>query len=161
MSDDLPTQFIEGINENEEPGTPLTIGDYGCAIRYEPTIKYLLDRVEIYADGQLLDEKREHVFTLYTDHNSLPSNNSLASGKLIIPAEESKSDWFDINLEPKVVVFPNRVYWLATMDHPLTFNFGRAKEGMDVPIVANVTSLAWNDADIRHKFILRFYGKAI
>lgn len=157
----FPVQFIEGINENEEPTRDrfAEFRDYGVAIPYIPNISYNLARIEIYGSPAELDRPKEHVVRLHTDYKGLPSNTCLVEGKLIVPSDYGEQ-WLPIELAKNTLVFAKRNYWLTIPEHPLVFAVGLAEDGEELSLRANPSGL-WVSSNRKWRFMLRFFGRVL
>lgn len=158
-----PVQFIEGINENEEPtsGRFLTWGDYGIAIPYTPSITYCLTRIEVYGSPEHLPEQKEHAVKLYTDHKDNPSKTWVVEGKLVIP-NIGGEQWLPIELLHSIVVFAEHRYWLCIEEHPLMFAVGIAEDGEELSLRGYVNQRWTSSSSGRlHRCMLRFFGRVL
>ena len=157
-----PVQFVEGINETEEPadGRFLSWEETGISIPYSPAITYSLSRIEIYGVPKNLQAEAEHPVRLHTDYRDGPSRNSIASGRLIVP-EESSEQWLQIMMEQVVVILAQWKYWLSLEEHPLPFSIGLALEGKNLGLRTGFAQ-DWAPSSLgKHKCMLRFYGRII
>lgn len=159
----FPVQFIEGINENEEPtnGRFLTWGDYGIAIPYTPTVTYALAAIEVYGSPEHLSVPKEHTVRVYTDHKDNPGKTWIVEGKLVIPVT-AREQWLSIELAQGVVVFAKRKYWLSIEEHPLMFAIGIASEGEELSLRGYLNQ-QWvaSSSGGRHKCMLKFFGRVL
>jgi len=160
----FPIQFIEGINENEEPtsGRFLIWGNYGIAIPYTPSMTYNLTGIEMYGSPEeKLLEREEHVVRLYTDHDDNPSRNCLAQGKLATPSDIGEQ-WLSIKLEKPVVIFANCKYWLSILEYPLMFAIGHSENGKGLRPRGNPHG-HWvsSTSDREWRFMLKFFGRVL
>ena len=170
MSDVLsqlcPIQFIEGINENQEPiliseGPFWRPDETQVAIPYKPSRAYALSRIDIFGSPHKLPQPKEHQVSLYTDSNDAPSNNLLAEGKLIVPAQVASECWLTINLQP-IVVFPKQRYWIALEDYPLKFTIGIAKDGKEIAVTGKALLTGrWISIAATIRYMLKFYGRVL
>lgn len=157
-----PVQFLEGLNENEEPATGrfLTWEESGIAIPYTPGITYSLSRIEIYGVPHNLEAPREHHLHLHTDFKDMPSRNTIASGKLIVPRGNS-GQWLQIMMEEAIIVIARRKYWFTLAGYPLSFSIGLAQDGEDLGLRTG-TNENWAPSSLgKHKCMLRFYGRIV
>jgi hypothetical protein len=157
-----PIQFVEGINETEEPasGQFLSWEETGIAIPYSPGITYSLSRIEIYGVPKNLQAQVEHPVRIHTDYRDGPSRNSIANARLIVP-EESSEQWLPIMMEQVVVILAQRKYWLSLEEHPLPFSIGLALEGKELGLRTGFAQ-DWAPSSLgKHKCMLRFYGRII
>lgn len=164
MLDEIcPIQFIEGINENEEPitGRWPEFRNYGIAIPYTPSTSYNLTRIEIYGSPWELDKPEEHVAKLHTDYEDNPSKTCIVEGRLIIPSGIG-AQWLQIKLAQTIVVSAKRKYWLTIAEHPLKFAIGVAEEGEELSLRANPNQ-QWvvSSSDRKWRFMLRFFGRVL
>ncbi|MFC1894094.1 hypothetical protein ACFLYR_08825 [Chloroflexota bacterium] len=162
MPEMYPVQFVEGINETEEPaaGQFLSWEETGIAIPYSPAITYSLSRIEIYGVPKNLQAEAEHPVRLHTDYRDGPSSNSIASGRLIV-SEESNEQWLQIMMEQVVVILAQRKYWFSLEEHPLPFSIGLALEGKELGLRTGFAQ-DWAPSSLgKHKCMLRFYGRII
>ena len=157
-----PYQFVEGLNENEEPATGrfLVWEKSGIAFPYTPLMTYSLNRIEIFGAPNNLDTPKEHNLHLHTDFKDRPSRNSIASGKLIVPRGSSEQ-WLKIVMEGAIIVLAQRKYWLSLGEYPLSFSIGLAREGEDMGLRTG-TNENWAPSSLgKHKCMLRFYGRIV
>lgn len=157
-----PVQFVEGLNENEEPaiGRFLTWEGTGIAIPYVPSITYSLNRVEIYGAPKSIEAEQKYPLHLRTDHKDSPSRVSIVSGELIVPEGDS-SQWLEILMEQSIVVLAQRTYWFSFEQHPLPFSIGLATAGAEFGLRTGIGE-HWASYSLgKHKVILRFYGRVM
>jgi len=162
LNDIFPEQFIEGINESEVPDDEFPIfGSYGVAIPYTPSINYILTSVNIFVSPSDLEQPKEHVVKIYTDHNDNLSEICLIDGKITVPSH-SMSQWLQIKLNQGVAVFSGHKYWLCFPEDHLDFVFGVSENGKELSLRANPSG-RWtvSRSDRRYRFMLRFYGRVI
>lgn len=169
MADELsqlcPVQFIEGINENEEPIAP-SEGQFWqprqlkVAIPYEPTRTYTLSAIEILGSPWELEASKEHPVGIYTDRNNLPSETCVSNGKLVVPTEIPPTYWLQIQLEP-VVIFRGQRYWIVLEDYSLKFAIGVAKNGDEVVKTGMKIGQPWVSIDTKIRYMLKFYGRVL
>jgi len=163
MLDEIsPVQFIEGVNENEEltNGTLPEFRLYGVAIPYTPRTSYILTGIEMYISPSQLQNPKEHIVELRTDHNDNPSTICLVDGKLVVPVGIGR--WVKIELLQNVAVLSGRTYWLCLPEHPLEFALGISKRGEELSLRANPEG-EWlsSESDIKYRCMLRCYGTVI
>lgn len=160
-----PVQFIEGINEDEEPIEPSEgrfwqPKDLKVAIPYEPIRTYTLSLIEIFGSPWELDASKEHQVGLYTDKNNLPSEICISKGKLVVPTH-ALSHWLQMNLEP-IVVFRGQHYWIVLEDYSLKFAIGVAKNGKEVAKTGTrMGQPSWVSIDTKIRYMLKFFGRAL
>lgn len=169
MGDELsqlcPIQFIEGINENQEPIEPIEgrfwqPQDLQVAIPYEPSRTYTLSRIDIFGSPHELSQPKEHLVRLYTNNNNAPSDNFITEGKLAIPAEAAGEGWLQIDLQP-IVVFPKQKYWIVLEEYSLKFAIGRAKDGKEMRKTGRKHGMMWVSIDQTIRYMLKFYGRVL
>jgi hypothetical protein len=157
-----PIQFVEGLNENEEPaiGRFLTWEGTGIAIPYVPSMTYNLNRIEIYGAPKSIHAEQKYPLHLRTDHKDRPSRVSIVSGKLIVP-EGDGSQWLEILMEQSIVVLAQRTYWLSFEEHPLPLSIGLTTAGAEVGLRTGIGE-HWAPYSLgKHKVMLRFYGRVM
>ena len=160
-----PVQFIEGINENEEPIAPSEgrfwqPKDLKVAIPYKPTRTYTLNASEILGSPYELEVSKEHHVGVYTDRNNLPTETCVSKGKLVVPAGVPPNYWLLIHLEP-VVVFQGQRYWIVLEDYPLKFAIGVAKNGEEVAKTCTKVGQPWVSFDTKIRYMLKFFGRVL
>jgi len=158
-----PVQFVEGINENEEPtsGRFLSWGEYGIGIPYTAGITYSLAQIEVYGSPEELSQPYEHTVKIYTDHEDSPSNTLVVEGKLAIPSVGGEQ-WLPIKPVENVVILAQHKYWLCIEEHPLKFAIGIAENGEELSLRAYI-SQRWGSSQSGRtwKCMLRFYGRIL
>ena len=191
MTDELlqlcPVQYIEGINENEKlagsvikSDNPQVLGFKSAwgirvenaprirvAIAYNPGRVYTLCRIEIVGLISKLFPQNEHLVRLCTDYKTVPGENSITYGKLIIPDEKESMKWLELQLEQPVVVFDKQAYWiiLEVAGNNLGFAFGQANDGDSVAVrMEENGEEGWSHPGswgIYPKLMLKFYGRVL
>jgi len=116
MLDELPSQYIEGINENVE----LHIDDdhiivmrsfKKIAIKYTPKISSLVSHINL----PILNNDKECIVpaSIYSDYNNNPGVQLLGDENSSIQTTNPfAADWQSINLQP-VVLVSGVSYWLV------------------------------------------------
>lgn len=158
-----PVQFIEGINENEEPtsGRFLSWGDYGIAIPYTASITYSLVRIEFYGSPKYVADHKEYAVKVYTDYNDNLGKTCVIEGKLVIPSAVGEQ-WLPIELVQNVVVFAQHKYWISIEEHPLMFAIGTAENGQEVSLRGYLNRQWISSLSGRqYKCMLRFFGRVL
>lgn len=160
-----PVQFIEGINENQEPIEPdegrfWQPKDLQVAIPYAPGRVYTLSRIELFASPHELPKEQEHLVRLYTDNKGTPGCNFVSSGRLVVPAEADGADWLNIHLDP-VVVFVGQQYWIAVEDYSPRFAIGVAKVGHEITKTGRRPRYEWVSLDQKIRYMIRFFGRVL
>lgn len=164
MLDEIcPFQFVEGINESEEltDGRLPELPAYGVSIPYTPYISYILTLIEVYVSPGALQQPKEHVVQICTDHNDNPSKICLVDGKLVVPSN-GIGQWLKVELKQSVAIFAGSKYWLCFPEHPRKFYFGVTKKGEELSLRANPSG-QWvsSSSNREYRFMLRFYGRVI
>lgn len=165
LSQLCPVQFIEGINENEQPVEPnegrfWQPENLKVAIPYTPSKTYALSRIEIFGSPWELEKPHEHQVRVYTDNNNLPSETYVTEGKLVIPVEADSEQWLPIHLKP-VVVFAKQQYWIVLEEYSLKFAIGRARDGKEVKKTGRKLGMAWVSIDPTIRYMLKLFGRVL
>ena len=172
LSDIAPVQFMEGINENEQPFAKyemhfFKLGKKQVAIPYIPTRTYTLKQIAIYGVKPPSYSQEKHSVYIYTDNNNEPSNNLLSKGQLQVPDELSE-DWPSIELSP-IVIFARQMYWITIAAEALKFvivpDRGKAfpvktRAIEDHPITDGKQEYPWESSE-EVLFMMKFYGRVL
>jgi hypothetical protein len=173
MINDLPEQFVEGINEAAEQlyDEAIDITRFtGVGIQYTPSLSYLLTKVEIMlsfgnipADG-MLD------LQVSSDYGDRPSDIKLTS--VSFKPKKVYGDWYEIAFNP-VSIVKDRKYWLIINANRYQTALIRAKTGNDCTfsvrrgekwrtLTKTSAGMAIPEEFIGGKAIMvRFYGRII
>jgi hypothetical protein len=163
MLNEIPEQFVEGINEAAEQSyeDTLVITEFvGTGIYYNPSVSYLLTRLEMMLTfGDIPPDGKLDVH-VSSDYGLKPSDIELSSASLV--PKKLQADWNEIRVEP-VSLVKGRSYWLIINPNRCRTALIKARKGSESTFCVKRAE-KWTEApdEFKHGSVMvRFYGKIL
>jgi len=162
MINEMPEQFVEGLNEAAEQSyeDTLVITEFvGIGILYVPSLSYLLTRLEMMlAFGDIPPNGKLDVH-VSSDYGLKPSDIELSSASLV--PKKLQGDWNEIRVGP-VSLVKGRRYWLIINPNRCRTALIKARKGSESTFCVKRAEI-WTKApeEFKGSVMIRFYGKII
>lgn len=163
MINEIPEQFVEGINEaaeqSDEDTLPIT-RFAGIGIQYTPSLSYLLTKSEIMLTFGNIPPNIKLDVQISSDYGDKPSDIELSSASFA--PRKVYGDWNEIALKP-VSLVKDRKYWLI-------INPNRCPTALIKPRIGNKCTFyvkmgeRWTTPPAEFQdgsVMVKFYGKII